>query len=822
MGANQKTRRDHAAAGGSATGGGINFQAAVAACVAANIAAGEALGWFPRLVADVPTSVLAETGGPGDDIGITLRDGSRVEAQAKKGLTAGRRLFDALLALARGLHNGSCAYAALVVCPNASATIRTTLRADLVRIGQGRVDRVGSLAKRFRTELAAEGLSLESVARRLRIVTMHCLDGDAASIGTARSLLRHVCARLDQTGAAWTELYADATQQIELRGRRTAPSIAALLASRSISLRTEGNAPVANVARIARLGVEANSTFAVRGINKPVALDAAWIQLEARVLEQREEEPGEIAKALDQYHQSGWRRRGPERLIAAQTIGWFVPHCVVIAGPGMGKSTLSAMLARRYSQNSCPVLRVSLKALAARMRQGGVGVAEGLIALGLDWSQPKPADFLTTSLEGWTLICDGLDETAEQQGSICQGLLNIVSAHPTCRVVVTTRPIGYQSALLGNWRHYELLPLESSKAAAHARTLIAAMYEPGSLDVECTHAFFMAECAANEASRVAARSPLLLSLMVSLATRRVSFGVSRVSLYDALFRVYEEGIADRSPAFGVPRATARRFLDVLGWTLQMNPAPTVISALLACAPVLARDFGLSAIRAAELAEQCSEFWESHGMVERLRVGIDETITFVHRTFGEYSAARYLANMPPIERDARLSEYVRQDGWHEVIEFAAALGIADAVVDAALRSAADVTTSAQCVVQAAEVIAVAQPDVPPALRAAMLTSALRVVCSPDHRASVSVGAALVPVIMRYCYEKEMRRAIERHEKREAVVIPVILHPCDWHSAPSVGYVQRQLMASPSRCSRISKRPSRLLPKMYRGGQYDCRK
>lgn len=35
---------------------------------------------------------------------------------------------------------------------------------------------------------------------------------------------------------------------------------------------------------------------------------------------------------------------------------------------------------------------------------------------------------------------------------------------------------------------------------------------------------------------------------------------------------------------------------------------------------------------------------------------------------------------------------------------------------------------------------------------------------------------------YCYEKEMARAIEKHEDGSAVVIPVILHPCDWHSAP----------------------------------------
>lgn len=35
---------------------------------------------------------------------------------------------------------------------------------------------------------------------------------------------------------------------------------------------------------------------------------------------------------------------------------------------------------------------------------------------------------------------------------------------------------------------------------------------------------------------------------------------------------------------------------------------------------------------------------------------------------------------------------------------------------------------------------------------------------------------------YCYEIEMRRALERHDSGEATVIPVILRPCDWHQAP----------------------------------------
>ncbi|MCW6027151.1 toll/interleukin-1 receptor domain-containing protein [Stenotrophomonas sp. SRS1] len=43
---------------------------------------------------------------------------------------------------------------------------------------------------------------------------------------------------------------------------------------------------------------------------------------------------------------------------------------------------------------------------------------------------------------------------------------------------------------------------------------------------------------------------------------------------------------------------------------------------------------------------------------------------------------------------------------------------------------------------------------------------------------------------YCYDKEMTRALERHELGEATVIPVILRACDWHHAPF-----GKLMATP---------------------------
>ena len=35
---------------------------------------------------------------------------------------------------------------------------------------------------------------------------------------------------------------------------------------------------------------------------------------------------------------------------------------------------------------------------------------------------------------------------------------------------------------------------------------------------------------------------------------------------------------------------------------------------------------------------------------------------------------------------------------------------------------------------------------------------------------------------YCYSIEMQRAMERHARKEATVIPVVVRPCDWKSAP----------------------------------------
>lgn len=54
---------------------------------------------------------------------------------------------------------------------------------------------------------------------------------------------------------------------------------------------------------------------------------------------------------------------------------------------------------------------------------------------------------------------------------------------------------------------------------------------------------------------------------------------------------------------------------------------------------------------------------------------------------------------------------------------------------------------------------------------------------------------------YCYDVEVKRALERHAKAEAVVIPVILHPSDWRQLPF-----GKLLATPTDGKPISKFPN----------------
>lgn len=69
---------------------------------------------------------------------------------------------------------------------------------------------------------------------------------------------------------------------------------------------------------------------------------------------------------------------------------------------------------------------------------------------------------------------------------------------------------------------------------------------------------------------------------------------------------------------------------------------------------------------------------------------------------------------------------------------------------------------------------------------------RITAGEDFASSIDVELARAQIILLlvspdfiasdYCCEKEMQEGLRRHAAGEAVVIPVILRPCDWHDLP----------------------------------------
>lgn len=75
---------------------------------------------------------------------------------------------------------------------------------------------------------------------------------------------------------------------------------------------------------------------------------------------------------------------------------------------------------------------------------------------------------------------------------------------------------------------------------------------------------------------------------------------------------------------------------------------------------------------------------------------------------------------------------------------------------------------------------------------------------DHLESSKIILLLVsPYFLAsdYCYDRELKRALELHESSDAVVIPVIVHPCDWKNSAF-----SHLRATPPDGKPISKYPN----------------
>ena len=677
-GTTKKTNRG--GGGGPATASGINFQAAVTAIAGVHLINGSPLGWLDGLVNDTPVAVWAETGGPGDDIKLELRDKSTVEVQAKRGLQSGSRLWDSLMRLAHAIAKGKINYGVLVVSPDSSRTIAYELSQDIRRLADGRTDDLGKRAQTFCSKLEVAGLQPKSICGRLRIQVVHALDSDIASISAAKSFLSSLVSGQEDVNAAWNRLYREADAIMERRGRWEASVILRMFGAEGIKIAGSGS-PGAVLARLRRWIIDTNQTFSLLGVKDPLSINEAWLPLKILARDFNREPESEAAEAMAHYHAIGkdHTANADAKISDAEWIGRFYPRAVLIGGPGSGKSTLLTKTAQLYAKDGFPVLKVKLSALAARMASGHTFV-DSIFHLGLDGSDVSPDEAIKAGFRNWVLLCDGLDECHDHQETVAKGLQRFATGHPQARIIVTTRPIGYSTTEIADWRHYELLSPESTSGSEHLANLIRAVLPTthklhgNALEIATAE---LEKCAA---SQVISRSPLLLGMAASLLARGGVLGASKAELYQNLFALIDQRPNLRLVRQPISRPILTRTLNILGWALVVNPLDSETAILERCADHLKVELGEPPLKAREIATDCLHHWEDVGLVEKVLHGSEALLTFVHKTFTEFAAARYL-------RDLKLPETQRTEivnrldyvAWEEVLNFASGIGLAEAIV-----------------------------------------------------------------------------------------------------------------------------------------------
>lgn len=673
-----------AGGGGPAASGGFNFQAAVTAIALAHALRAAPLGWLDGLVADAPVSVAAETGSGGDDLRLTFEDGTIAEAQIKRGLRAGEDLWSALSDIAEALASGEAQYGLLLVSSSSSGTIRDGLAADLVRLGQGAALAADGLGAQFADRLEARRWNVAAICARLRIVTISAMSADGGDVRAARAHLSTAFIRPEDGASAWDRLYRDAHEMQAGRGRRTRATILQVLRSTGLALRAEpAGGPSQVLEHLCRWTAEMHAEFLILGVERPLSMDRAYIQLTpyVRSEDENEHQDKDLPTALSRYHD--WDRRLPARdapTSDAHALGRFYRRAVVVAGPGTGKSTLLSKLARTYAKDGFPVLMASALAVARRMSSLGQGFEEALFALALDGSGVAAATAQAAGVADWVVLLDGLDEAGTDQATLAGGLRAFVQGRPHVRVVVTTRPVGYQRAAFAGWRHYDLPSISDGDVDRTLADLLTHVLPATDPRLPRLRTLVEAATSRSGAGKAALRTPLMIGLAAALFASGGPIMGSRPAFYRAAFQLMED--MPRAPAVppAVTKATRNRFLDLLGWYLTCDPRLSANAALDLCARALASELELSTLTAQQLTDQCRDFWERSGVIEQLRHAGDHAIAFVHKSFGEFAAGRYLASGALELQRRTAAESLEHPAWREPVAFAAALGAAPVILD----------------------------------------------------------------------------------------------------------------------------------------------
>jgi hypothetical protein len=746
--------------GGPACAGGISFQATVSAIAVVYMARGKRLSWLEKEIEDIPVAVSAETGGAGDDIRIELKSGRFIEAQVKAGLKSGPNLWEPLTKMAIAIHSGSKSidYGVLIVAPGSSRTITEDLAKDIKRLGDGRYDHITKIANQWKTKLQELELPVMESCQRIRIQTSQALPESPADIRAACSELGHLCADEAQVSIAWDALQLDALNLIRERGRRDVSAVLRLLKSKGVRL-VEKNPtdPSLLLDKLTKWTLDTTATFSILGIQKKLQIDQAWIPLRA-VVQQKQPQIKSLEDSLNDYQNWHSRSSPPgERSVNPESLAWFIPRVVLIGGPGMGKTTMLKRIARRYCAEQIPILRLRLMNLAQRMQRGDT-FEESLFELALDGSGIASSAARQAAFPNWVLMCDGLDECDGLQENVALSIVKFAAGHPGCRIIVTTRPVGYETACLSDWRHYTIAPLDTFKVGGHLALLVEQCAQTGASLTGDIQAVCSSVLEQKETENVVTRSVLCFGLAAALLARGSHLCDTKEKLVEQIFTMIDQEPFSRQADSQLQPPLLNRFLEILGWHQVTNPLSAEQDSINYCAEVLAGEMATTPLHGKMVADGCLQYWLKKGVLEKIGHDRVKTLVFIHKSFGEFSAARYLKSMPRYEQELAIMKMVNIAQWVEVARFAASLGLAGVLCKTLVSSEALPLNDSKRLALALELMITAGPALGLTHRDKIIGESFRMLSA--ERSVVTLDIAKLLVSAARCFPEDLGpRAVE---------------------------------------------------------------
>lgn len=668
---------------GSGGGGGYGYQANAFAFLSAYALAEQPLNWFDDLQ-DVPVAVSMETGGPGDDLRVELREGGQIEVQCKHGAKKDQLFTNAFLRVVQGLNGDPSLWAVIMIDSSSSGSIRDDLRSDIVRLAMGRTDNLRPITHELLELLEPNGIaSNDALFSRLRVVVKdfeNGMDGQAA----ATSLLTRALEKPAESVAAWRILSNEGLELTAKRGRRDLRSLARLLA-KHVTLSSRTNSYSITAERYRQWVLESNETFWVPGLNVRLAINEAWDEILLNEALVSSSEAQTMAHQISRYHE--WERlaetarRGSETCRAeGAVIG--KGRLVITGGPSSGKSTLGRRLSASLSTQGALVLRVSLHRVAHLLRNQ-VAFSTALLQVALDGSGISEELGRAVLSSPDYLIADGLDECDPDRTDVANHLISWASGHPECHICVLTRPVGHTASLLPNFSHAELLPLSDKAIDDYSQKLIIEKVNDEARAAAVLSEFKRLVRSGRGEKRVAsiaARNPLLLSFILCLLVQRKPLKDKRAQLFEQIIElIHHSRMTDRPNRADIDKTIAERVIEVTAWNLINTPDIDQKNLLDELGSDLEGQMGVSRLQARTSAQHGLVFWEERRLVERLTLGHLQAYTFVHLSLGEYLAGRYIAQMT----DENLRSWIatrRCDArWRQPILMACGAGAANRVI-----------------------------------------------------------------------------------------------------------------------------------------------